>query len=164
VTSWSHASSHNSCSDCCPRPQAHLSRLNGQKVGEAVPLDQLHSLDPLPSQSLQPNDAVAALYDKNLDRKLSKGTASPKWTEVYYPARISPDQTNVPAGSTRVIYDDDGKTAVVPAEAHFAGIGRSLPALIRVRQSATALRCSGGLHGQLPRSAHLRSAPPTTDA
>ena len=120
--------------------QAHLTRLNANKLKAAVPVSQLHPLDRLPLQSPQPNDLVAALYDLNFDLKPSQRSASPKWSDFYYLARVSPDQTGVPAGSTRVVYDDDGKTAVVPAEARCENADRLLPAIIQVRRSQPGAR------------------------
>ena len=102
---------------------------------------------------LQPGaQPVWALFDRNLERVLIDPTARPKWTTVYYFAQVSDHQEGVTDG-VRIVYrdpSDDGREAIVPAEADMSIVGRRMPGVVKVTERsgskrAVALPLTSGL-------------------
>ena len=86
--------------------------------------------------ALKGDEKVWAVFDLSLSNVRKQVSDRPEWTAVYYPALVSHNQVSVRPQCKRVIYcdaTDNGKWAIVPAEAHVTGT--RFPGLVQVSRS-----------------------------
>jgi hypothetical protein len=115
----------------------HLNYSDGEyRDGVSASFDQLFLPQSPDLNSVQSHDKVWALFDRSLHGVCEEQSDRRDWTAVYYPAQVCADQMDVRPQSVRVVYRDaadNGKRAIVPAEAHLRR--KSFHGLVQVSRS-----------------------------